>query len=69
MSEQSNQNCKKCTKCKEEFIYMPNEIIWDESGYGYSTKLVYCPYCKQLNVIKYIEDYKFTMINKDKRYY
>lgn len=67
MSEQSNQNCKKCTKCKEEFIYMPNEIQWKEFG-TYSAKITTCPYCNTINILKYI-DAPGLYVGKDKRYY
>lgn len=63
-----DQNNKKCSKCKEHFIYKPEETFWDEHGYGYGTKLVICPYCKTINVIKYHEDSSLD-INKDRRYY
>lgn len=62
------QNHKECSKCKEDFVYKPEETFWDEKGYGYSTLLVPCPYCKTINVIKYSEDISFD-VNKDRRFY
>ena len=62
------QNHKVCSKCREDFVYKPEETFWDEKGYGYSTKLVLCPYCKHPNVIKYSEDISFD-VNKDRRFY
>ena len=61
------RNCKKCTKCKEEFIYMPNEIQWKEFG-TYSAKITTCPYCNTINILKYI-DAPGLYVGKDKRYY
>lgn len=64
----SNQNTKTCIKCKEDFIWFPEEAFWDERGYGYSTKLTKCPYCNCINIIKTIEDYGFN-VNNDIRFY
>lgn len=46
----------KCYKCGRLFFYEDTDTFWDESGYGYSTKLVKCPYCGEYHVIKYEED-------------
>ena len=62
------QNNKKCSKCKEHFVYKPEETKKKKKGYGYSTLLVPCPYCKTINVIKYSEDISFD-VNNDKRFY
>lgn len=62
------QNNKKCSKCKEYFVYDKEEVFWDEHGYGYSTCLVYCPYCGNINILKHVED-KSLNINEDKRFY
>ena len=67
MQESSNQNCKKCTKCKEEFVYMSDEIKWAEFG-TYSAKLTTCPYCGTTNILKYIDAPGLHVVN-DKRYY
>lgn len=67
MQESSNQNTKKCIKCKESFIYMPDEIKWVEFG-TYSAKITTCPYCGATNVIKYI-DAPGLYTDRDKRYY
>lgn len=57
-----------CTKCSEDFIYKPEEAFFDDHGFGYSTKLVKCPYCGQINIIKYYED-RSMKLNRDSRYY
>lgn len=64
-SEQNNAFCK---KCKTDFIFLPHEAFWDDHGYGYSTKLVKCPYCGQVTVVKHQIDRSLNM-NNDKRYY
>lgn len=46
----------KCYKCGRLFFYEDKDTFWDESGYGYSTKLVKCPYCGTYHVVKYVED-------------
>ena len=45
-----------CKKCAQAFEYSPKDAIWDDNGYGYSTKLVRCKHCQTLNVIKILED-------------
>ena len=59
---------KKCKKCKSKFSYTPEDTYWDENGYGYSTKLVKCPDCGCINVIKYDEDSGLDL-NSDLRFY
>ena len=62
-----DNNCM-CISCGDDFIYNVNDVIYNESGFGYSTKLVYCPYCKKLNILEYIEDVSMDL-NNDFRYY
>lgn len=57
-----------CSSCGE-FEVQPETVWFDEHGYGYSTKLSHCPYCERIVVVKHIEDYCFSMINTDQRYY
>ena len=63
------QNYKTCKKCNENFVWFPNDAWFDESGYGYSTKLVRCTHCNTINVIGYIEDMAMQKLNRDKREY
>ncbi len=42
--------------------------LWDESGYGYSTKLLKCPQCGIIYILKYIEDENINL-NYDLKYY
>jgi len=62
-----NAHCCYCEKCHDNFVYFPDETSWDENA-GYSTKLVKCPSCGCVNVIKYINDFGLN-VNKDIRYY
>lgn len=64
----SQNNCT-CKKCGSSFIFKPDEVWWDEQGYGYSTKLVRCSKCNCVNVVNHIEDYGFNKINVDRRIY
>jgi hypothetical protein len=59
---------KECKKCKTIFSYSPEDIWWDESGTGYSTKLCKCPECGCINVIQYNEDRSLD-INNDRRFF
>lgn len=64
--EQNNCSCK---KCHIDFVFKPEETFWDENGYGYSTKLVRCTSCGCINVVKHVEDYGFSKLNTDRRYF
>jgi len=57
-----------CLKCREKFEYSNEDTFWDEKGSGYSTKLVRCPFCGTIQVVKYVED-KSLDLNNDPRYY
>ncbi len=57
-----------CTKCGNIFNYSEEDIRWDENGMGYSAKLVTCPFCGKITVVKYITD-KGLDVNNDKRWY
>ena len=46
----------KCIQCQESYNIEESECWWDEGGYGYSTHLSRCPYCQQINIIKYKND-------------
>ena len=62
------QHNLKCKKCKENFVYHPKDTYWDDNGYGYSVKLIKCPFCGCINVVKYYED-RGLYVNYDNRYY
>lgn len=66
-TEQENQACIKCKS-----IYSKKEIlkytIWNESGYGYSTRLFQCPVCGQIKILEYYEDSSLDL-NIDTKYY
>lgn len=57
-----------CKKCETNFIYYPQDVFFDDKGYGYSTKLVKCPECGCINIIRYMED-RSMKLNDDSRYY
>ncbi len=44
-----------CIKCKDTFRYDSDETWWDYKGMDYDAKLVKCPQCGCINVIKYVE--------------
>lgn len=68
-AEQDLQEALICKRCGCRIIINDNKnIIWDENGYGYSTKLCRCHGCNTLNVIEYYEDCSLD-INKDTRWY
>lgn len=64
----SIQNICVCSKCQKPFMFKPDEVLWDESGFGYSTKIVKCDKCDCVNVVKHIEDYGLD-VNFDNRFY
>jgi hypothetical protein len=57
-----------CDVCNELFDYDELDYVWDENGFGYSTKLVRCKKCGGWNVIEYVED-KGLDVNGDERFY
>lgn len=57
-----------CKKCNKKYQYDLNKIEYDNSGYGYLTKLIRCPYCGKVKIIKHIED-KSLDVNNDERFY
>lgn len=61
------QNYKTCSKCKESFVYFPDEVKWIDYG-TYSVKVCKCPYCGTVQSIKF-EDAFGQDVNNDKRYY
>ena len=64
----TQNNCT-CEKCGSSFIFTPDEVFWDEKGFGYSTKLTRCKHCDCINIIKHVEDYGFSKTNTDRRLY
>lgn len=57
-----------CRNCNQAIQYKNEDTFWDERGYGYSIKLVRCPKCGHISVIKYVEDTGLN-VNFDDRYY
>ncbi len=59
-------------KCRCGTTFQSYNYIYDESGYGYSAKLVTCPRCGNKVLVEYIEDYATEMMGNlgmDYRYY
>lgn len=56
METNGGLNFEVCSKCGRLIKYKNTDTYWDESGYGYSTKLVDCQQCGTPNVLKYEED-------------
>ena len=61
----SNQNTKTCIKCKEDFVWFPEESWWDYKNYT-PAKLVKCPYCGCIQAVRYESE---KNLNFDARYY
>ena len=59
---------KKCIQCGRIHNYTKEELRIDYSGLGYTAKLGTCPFCEQINIIRYDEDENLD-VNNDKRYY
>ena len=57
-----------CSSCGG-FKVQPENVWFDEKGYGYSTKLTRCPYCGKIIILGHLEDYGFSMMNYDSRLY
>ena len=54
-----------CRKCDKE---VKPDCFWDESGYGYSAKIIRCPNCGAIKYLKVIEDFCLD-INNNERFY
>lgn len=67
MNLDQSKQYKKCTKCKENFSYMPDEIQWADYG-TYSTKFIICPNCGSIQIIKYENAFGLDVNNDDKFY-
>lgn len=46
---------KRCKKCNMIFYYRESDAFWNYEGMDYDAKLVKCPLCNCINVIKYVE--------------
>lgn len=57
-----------CKKCGQSFSYKKANTYFDDKGYGYSTRLIDCPHCNTINVLKYYED-RAMKLNNDSRFY
>ena len=64
MEEKHN---KTCSKCKENFVYFPDEVKWIDYG-TYSVKVCTCPYCGTVQSIKF-ENASGLNLNNDSKYY
>lgn len=56
--------CSSCGKIKVQ----PENIWFDDKGFGYSTRLTRCPNCGKIIILGYIEDYGLDA-NSDCRYF
>ena len=57
--------CKNCGG----FKIQPENVWFDEKGFGYSTRLTKCPHCGKIIILEHIEDYGFSKLNTDRRLY
>ena len=60
-------NNKMCSKCNENFVYFQNETWWNNYG-TYSVKLCKCPYCGNIQSVKF-ENASGLDVNNDRRYF
>lgn len=58
-----------CSNCHTLFSFKPDETFWDDKGTSYSTKLTTCKKCGKIVVLHHKEDYGFSFMNTDKRYF
>ena len=62
----TQNNCL-CKKCHESFMFKPDDAHWIEQGM-YSEKVVKCPECGCINVVKYQDGFNQNP-NFDRRYF
>ena len=59
----------KCKKSGKKINQQELIDSWNETGSYYSTKIRYCPYCKEIiAIVKYSNEIELD-INNDERYY
>ena len=59
----------KCKKCGKKINQQELIDSWNETGSYYSTKIRYCPHCKEIiAIIEYSNEIQLD-INNDERYY
>lgn len=63
----SKQYIEICPTCDDYFYYTDEDIKWVEYG-TYSSKIITCPFCGCINIIKYV-DANGLYVNDDERYY
>lgn len=64
---EDKKNNHTCKKCGLNFVFKSDECRWVEHGM-YSEKIVNCPKCGCINVIKYVDGFNQNP-NLDKRYF
>lgn len=71
IAEDDDHELKQSAVCEScgGFKVQPENVWFDEHGYGYATKLTKCPYCNRIIVLKHIEDVGFSKLNTDARYF
>lgn len=52
----TNKKLKICPKCGQLIKYEEKDTYWDDSGSGYSVKLLKCEHCNTRIVLKYEYD-------------
>ena len=68
MNVDSKEKYGHCKSCDSTFKYQPEDMWFDNRGFGYSTRLTRCPFCNKIVVLEYMEDYGLD-VNNDKRFY
>ena len=59
-----------CCQCGHVDNYELEDVKIDSNGYGYDTKLVECPVCGQLNILKkHYKTWDGFDVNGDERWY
>lgn len=59
---------KLCKNCFQTFQYEESDTYWDEKSLWGSLKLVKCPICGTMNIVKEEEDLG-KYVNEDPRYF
>ena len=60
----------KCRRCNSKFNYEDSDTWIEEDSLGYGTKLLKCPECGQIHILKYFDDLSYQVnLNFDERYY
>lgn len=56
---------RQCCRCQIYFKFTRDDTFFNEEGTGYSARLIKCPKCGHIHIVRFIEDYAMQMLGDD----